>query len=86
MKIGDKIYIDQISQSLLDEEAAYTDPEYPNISDILSQIISNKIELVLTRKDDDGTFYYDYMFMDKDNNEQLYVLPIDNDIIWSYAK
>ena len=82
MNIGTTIYITEISQSLLDEEANYTDPDYPNISDILNQIISQNSELTITRKDENGTFYFDYLFTDKNNEQLLYVLTLDNSLKW----
>lgn len=62
MKIGDKIRLIKIHQSLFDIEATYTDPDYPNISEVLQQIIDNNTVLTITRKDDDDDFLYDYMF------------------------
>jgi hypothetical protein len=85
MKIGDKIRLINIHQSLFDIEATYTDPDHPNISEVLQQIIDKNTVLTITRKDDDGVFLYDYMFTDKDGEQGLYVFPVEGYADWEFV-
>ncbi len=84
MKIGDEIYLTKINPTLFELEATYISPDYPNISEVLNQIISTKTKLKITRQDGD-TFYYDYIFLDKFGESRLYVFSLDDEVEWVFA-